>query len=85
MVSNNMEHWRVSEHFFEHVENSVHDSSVTGFCGFPDTVINDIACVIDKFGVRVFTTNASEGVFNCAPWCVAVLRYKPLEKFLRFL
>ena len=71
-----------TENFFKHIENSIHDSFVAILCSFPNPVIYDIASMINKLCVRVITSNASESIFNCTPWCVAVLFWKNKINYL---
>lgn len=72
MISQSMKDGCASKYFSEEVEKSVHDSSVSSECCFPNTMITHITSVIDHIRVWMLTSDVSESVFDRSPWCATV-------------
>lgn len=79
MISNDVENWRVGENLLQQIVNSIHDLSVAAFCCFPNSVINDVACVINSIDNRMSGANSTQCVFDSLPGRVAVLQREFVE------
>lgn len=80
VITNNVIDGRRSKDLSEQVVHSIHDSNVARFCGFPHAMVNNISSVVDDVSIGMFTSNSSESVFNCTPWCVAMLLMDNFKK-----
>lgn len=74
MVSNCVEYWRVGENFLHHIVNPIHNFSVASLGRFPNSVVDDVAGVINCINDRMSFANSTECVFDCLPWSIAVLQ-----------
>lgn len=71
MISEDMENWLVTKDCSEHVENTIHDSSVAIESCLPNSVIDDVTGVVNDVSIGMSRCHSSECVFNASPWCVA--------------